>query len=106
MLASNIGNGCTTPLTTIELKYPNPGLVVELGDGEYPLGLPNGDCGATGPVSPSQNPSPNPSTKGKSSAPPRATPDNQPTDIPTTLYTKTITKYVTQNVAPPEPTYR
>ncbi|KAG0644206.1 hypothetical protein HOY80DRAFT_1013710 [Tuber brumale] len=44
VLVSNIGNGCLSPLTTAELKYPDPGPVVELGDGEYPLVLPSGNC--------------------------------------------------------------
>lgn len=44
VLVSNIGNGCLSPLTTAELKYPDPGTVVELGDGEYPLVLPTGNC--------------------------------------------------------------
>jgi len=101
MLVSNIGNGCTSPLTNAELQYPNPGPVIETGDKEYPLELPSGNCGAAGPASPS----PNPSTTGKSSTPPKATPDTQNTNILTTFYTKTITKYVTMtNVDPPKST--
>jgi hypothetical protein len=44
MLISDIGNGCSSPKTTAELKYPNPGPDVMEGDGEYPLQLPAGSC--------------------------------------------------------------
>jgi len=44
VLVTNIMGDCFSPETTAELKYPNPGAVVELGDGEYPLVLPTGDC--------------------------------------------------------------
>ncbi len=40
MLFADIGNGCLSPLTTAELKYPHPGPDVVQGDGEYPLELP------------------------------------------------------------------
>ena len=33
-------NGCWTVKTTAEVKYPNPGPDVVLGDGVYPLALP------------------------------------------------------------------
>jgi hypothetical protein len=47
-LVADTGNGCMTPHTTAEVKYPNPGDVVELGDGEYPLEPPSPaeSCGA------------------------------------------------------------
>ena len=45
MLFANIDNGCTTPKTDFEAKYPNPGPDVVEGDGEYPLQLPEGTCG-------------------------------------------------------------
>ena len=47
MLFADIGNGCLTPRTSAELKYPNPGPEVFEGDGEYPLELPTpaGKCG-------------------------------------------------------------
>ncbi|KAI9730193.1 MAG: hypothetical protein M1834_005957 [Cirrosporium novae-zelandiae] len=40
MLVADIGNGCLTPHTTAEVKYPNPGPDVVPGDGVYPLVLP------------------------------------------------------------------
>jgi hypothetical protein len=40
MLIADNGNGCLTPLTTAEVKYPNPGPDVVEGDGEYQLELP------------------------------------------------------------------
>ncbi|TKA69233.1 hypothetical protein B0A49_10735 [Cryomyces minteri] len=40
MLVADAGNGCLTPRTTAEVKYPHPGPDVVLGDGEYPLELP------------------------------------------------------------------
>ncbi|OAX78428.1 hypothetical protein ACJ72_07264 [Emergomyces africanus] len=39
-LFANIDNGCWTPKTDYELKYPNPGPDVGMGDGEYQLKLP------------------------------------------------------------------
>ncbi|KAF1986850.1 lytic polysaccharide monooxygenase [Aulographum hederae CBS 113979] len=45
MLLADIDNGCSTPRTTAELKYPEPGPDVVEGDGEYPLELPAGSCG-------------------------------------------------------------
>jgi hypothetical protein len=44
MLFANVDNGCTSPKTYFELKYPNPGPDVVEGDGEYPLELPSGTC--------------------------------------------------------------
>ncbi|OJD19580.1 hypothetical protein AJ78_00437 [Emergomyces pasteurianus Ep9510] len=45
-LFANINNGCRTPKTYFELKYPNPGPDVAEGDGEYQLKLPEpvGQC--------------------------------------------------------------
>lgn len=43
-LVADIDNGCTTPKTKAEVKYPDPGPDVEKGDGEYPLELPSGKC--------------------------------------------------------------
>ena len=40
MLIADNGDGCLTPLTTAEVKYPNPGPDVVEGDGEYQLELP------------------------------------------------------------------
>ena len=50
MLVADIDNGCLTPHTVQELKYPHPGPNVVPGDGVYPLGLPIGDdmCSAPG----------------------------------------------------------
>jgi hypothetical protein len=45
MLFADVNNGCLSPKTTAELKYPNPGPDVVEGDGEYPLQLPTGTCG-------------------------------------------------------------
>ncbi|USW52729.1 hypothetical protein Slin15195_G060480 [Septoria linicola] len=45
MFVADNGNDCTTPHTSAELKYPEPGLEVVTGDGEYPLELPTGACG-------------------------------------------------------------
>ncbi|KAK3065506.1 hypothetical protein LTS18_006217 [Coniosporium uncinatum] len=45
MLIADTNNGCETPKTNAELKYPNPGPDVVEGDGEYPLEEPTGDCG-------------------------------------------------------------
>jgi hypothetical protein len=45
MLFANVNNGCTTPKTTAEVQYPNPGPDVTMGDGGYPLELPSGSCG-------------------------------------------------------------
>ncbi|QSS54869.1 endoglucanase [Histoplasma capsulatum var. duboisii H88] len=39
-LFANIDNGCQTPMTNFEVKYPNPGPDVVQGDGEYELKLP------------------------------------------------------------------
>jgi hypothetical protein len=44
MLVAEIGNGCLTPSTDAELKFPQPGPDVVQGDGEYPLQLPSGNC--------------------------------------------------------------
>lgn len=46
-LVANDGNGCQTPHTTAEVKFPNPGPDVVTGDGTYPLALPGPDdkCG-------------------------------------------------------------
>jgi len=48
MLVADDGNGCLTPHTTAELKYPAPGPEVVVGDGAYPLQLPYGTCGRVG----------------------------------------------------------
>ena len=48
MLVADDGNGCFTPHTTAELKYPQPGPEVFAGDGIYPLELPYGSCGGVG----------------------------------------------------------
>ncbi|KAK4896235.1 hypothetical protein LTR27_005757 [Elasticomyces elasticus] len=48
MLVADDGNGCLTPHTTAELKYPQPGPDVVAGDGEYPLELPYGTCDSVG----------------------------------------------------------
>lgn len=48
MLIADDGDGCTTPKTTAELKYPHPGPAVVPGDGVYPLELPKGDCSSSG----------------------------------------------------------
>ncbi|KAI9842572.1 MAG: hypothetical protein M1838_003072 [Thelocarpon superellum] len=40
MLIADTGNGCATPHTTAEVKYPNPGPDVVPGDGVYPLEMP------------------------------------------------------------------
>ncbi|TID18052.1 hypothetical protein E2P81_ATG11021 [Venturia nashicola] len=44
MLIVDIANGCLPPKTIAELKFPEPGVDVEEGDGMYPLSLPVGDC--------------------------------------------------------------
>lgn len=49
MFIADDGNGCLTPHTTAELKYPDPGPNVQIGDGEYPLELPYGNCTGAGP---------------------------------------------------------
>ena len=41
MLVTDTGNGCSSPHTTAELKYPDPGPDVVTGDGAYPLALPS-----------------------------------------------------------------
>lgn len=46
MFIADVGNGCVTPKTDAELKFPDPGIDVEEGDGEYPLRLPVGNCSA------------------------------------------------------------
>lgn len=45
MLVADDGNGCVTPKTDAELKFPESGPDVVTGDGVYPLRLPEGDCG-------------------------------------------------------------
>lgn len=45
MFFADINDGCESPHTTAELKYPNPGPNVVPGDGAYPLALPSGNCG-------------------------------------------------------------
>lgn len=47
MFVADDGNDCLTPHTTAELKYPDPGPEVVLGDGVYPLELPTGACSQT-----------------------------------------------------------
>lgn len=44
MLVADVGNGCLTVRKDAETQFPNPGEDVELGDGEYPLALPEGNC--------------------------------------------------------------
>lgn len=102
MLASDIGNGCDSPLTKSELKYPDPGPVVVLGDGEYPVELPSGNCGGTTASTPSpsaegRNP------EGRNSARPQTALDHKPT----TLCTKTKGKPTATKIdsaSPQEPT--
>jgi hypothetical protein len=48
MLVADDGNGCLTPRTDAELKFPEPGPDVVSGDGEYPLLLPSGNCTGLG----------------------------------------------------------
>lgn len=48
MLMADVDNGCLTPKTNAELKFPEPGYEVVSGDGEYPLKLPEGDCTGLG----------------------------------------------------------
>lgn len=48
MFIADDANGCLTPKKNAELKYPDPGPHVQLGDGAYPLELPSGDCGLEG----------------------------------------------------------
>lgn len=48
MLVADDGNGCLTPHTTAEVRYPLPGPDVVVGDGVYPLELPYGSCGSVG----------------------------------------------------------
>ncbi|KAI9755468.1 MAG: hypothetical protein M4579_004259 [Chaenotheca gracillima] len=40
LLIADDGNGCLTPHTVAEVKYPHPGPEIVAGDGEYPLQLP------------------------------------------------------------------
>ena len=47
MLVADNGNGCKTPRSTAELKFPDPGPDVVAGDGAYPLALPVGNCDAS-----------------------------------------------------------
>jgi hypothetical protein len=46
-LIADIDNGCLTPKTSAEVKYPNPGPDILIGDGTYPLALPTPahECG-------------------------------------------------------------
>jgi hypothetical protein len=44
MLVADVGNGCLTPRTAAEVKFPDPGPDVVAGDGIYPLQYPTGDC--------------------------------------------------------------
>lgn len=44
MFVADAGNGCLTPKTDAELKFPKPGEYVVKGDGLYPLRLPSGNC--------------------------------------------------------------
>lgn len=44
MFVADVRNGCFTPKTDAELKFPEPGTDVEDGDGMYPLRLPVGNC--------------------------------------------------------------
>ncbi|EMC92258.1 hypothetical protein BAUCODRAFT_283706 [Baudoinia panamericana UAMH 10762] len=48
MFVADDVNGCVTPHTTAELRYPFPGPEVVTGDGAYPLQLPTGNCGGVG----------------------------------------------------------
>ena len=48
MLVADDSNGCLTPRTDAELKYPEPGPEEVVGDGEYPLRLPEGRCKGVG----------------------------------------------------------
>ena len=45
MFVADDGNDCLTPHTTAELRYPEPGPDIVIGDGAYPLELPTGQCG-------------------------------------------------------------
>ena len=47
MLVADTGNGCLTPLSSAEVKFPHPGPDVVDSDGVYPLELPEpgGACG-------------------------------------------------------------
>lgn len=44
MFVADDGKGCHSPKTNAELKFPEPGPDVMMGDGVYPLELPQGDC--------------------------------------------------------------
>ncbi|KAI9802147.1 MAG: hypothetical protein M1833_002068 [Piccolia ochrophora] len=44
MMFAAIDEGCSTPQTSAETKFANPGPEVVEGDGEYPLELPTGNC--------------------------------------------------------------
>ncbi|RPA97218.1 hypothetical protein L873DRAFT_1791100 [Choiromyces venosus 120613-1] len=64
LFVADIGNGCKSP-GVVELKYPDPGDQVELGDGEYVLALPSGNCGGnakSGPVGSGPKSTPVPTT--------------------------------------------
>lgn len=41
MLVADTGDGCLTPKTTAEVKFPHPGPDVVVGDGEYALEHPS-----------------------------------------------------------------
>ncbi|GIZ45785.1 hypothetical protein CKM354_000893800 [Cercospora kikuchii] len=45
MFVADNGNDCETPHSTAELKFPEPGPEVVIGDGVYPFELPQGACG-------------------------------------------------------------
>lgn len=47
MFVADNGNDCETPHSTAELKFPEPGPEIVVGDGVYPLELPTGACGQT-----------------------------------------------------------
>jgi hypothetical protein len=48
MLVADDGNGCLTPSTDAELKFPESGPDAMQGDGGYPLRLPSGNCTGLG----------------------------------------------------------
>ncbi|PPJ52792.1 hypothetical protein CBER1_11283 [Cercospora berteroae] len=45
LFVADDGNDCETPRSTAELEFPEPGPEVVVGDGVYPLELPQGACG-------------------------------------------------------------